>query len=303
MLVMNVSSVMDTILDTINNPTKKAMQQDWYRLDNRKHVEDTEEPTKVEDIVSKELLDQFINRSELATLILNNIKKFENLNSGNILTDRDLADLIIPLNELGYAIVGHYTMQPNTLTLVKIPNGYTQSTEDDNVSSDYNVVQDSTGKYYNLNQDGSVSEITEDFFNGFDEDAMEFVKNAPEDLSTITDQEYLVLTKIWRQIQSKSKGEGSAQTIDDILNMVDDESLQELFIDKDLQMFVEIGGKNEIITKEGFKADIQDYIQNKKTEKLANTFLEEFKYQNVNEELLDTLMTAINQAADNYTGC
>jgi len=57
MLVMNVSSVMDTILDTINNPTKKGMQKDWYRLDNRKHVEDTEEPTKVEDIVSKELLD------------------------------------------------------------------------------------------------------------------------------------------------------------------------------------------------------------------------------------------------------
>jgi len=43
-------------------------------------------------------------------LILNNIKKFENLNSGNILTDRDLADLIIPLNELGYTFVGDYTM-------------------------------------------------------------------------------------------------------------------------------------------------------------------------------------------------
>lgn len=279
------------------------MQQDWYRLDNRKHIEDTEEPTKVEDIVSKEILDQFINRSELATLILNNIKKFENLNSGNILTDRDLADLIIPLNELGYTFVGDYTMQPNTLTLVKIPSGYTQSIEDDNTSVDYEVIQDSSGKYYNLNQDGSVSEITEDFFNNFDEDIMAFVKNAPEDLSTITDPEYLVFIKIWRQVQSKSEGEGSAQTIDDILNMVDDESLQELFIDKDLQMFVEIGGKNEIITKEGFKADIQDYIQNKKTEKLANTFLEEFKYQNVNEELLDTLMTAINQAADNYTGC
>jgi len=76
-----------------------------------------------------------------------------------------------------------------------------------------------------LNQDGSVSEITEDFFDGYDEDIMTFIKNAPEDLSTITDQEYLVLTKIWRQVQSKSEGEGSAQTIDDILNMVDDESL------------------------------------------------------------------------------
>jgi len=54
---------------------------------------------------------------------------------------------------------------------------------------------------------------------------MAFVRNAPEDLSTITDPEYLVFIKIWRQIQSKSEGEGSAQTIDDILNMVDDESL------------------------------------------------------------------------------
>ena len=299
MLVMNVSSVMDTILDTINNPTKKGMQQDWYRLDNRKHVEDTEEPTKVEDIVSKELLDQFTNRSELSTLILNNIKKFENLNNGNILKDTDLAYLTAPLNELGYTIFGGYTIQPNTLTLVKIPNGYTQSTEDDNISSDYNIIQDSTGKYYNLNQDGSVSEITEDFFDGFDEDFMNFIKHAPEDLSTITDPEYLVMTKIWRQVQSKSEGEGSAQTIDDILNMVDDESLQELFTDPDLQMTTEFGP----VTKEGFKTDIQDYIQNKKTEKLANTFLDEFKYQNVNEELLDTLMTAINQAADNYTGC
>ena len=300
MLVMNVSSVIDTILDTISNPTKKAMQQDWYRLDNRKHVEDTEESTKVEDIVSKELLDQFINRSELATLILNNIKKFENLNNGNILKDTDLAVLIIPLNELGYSIVGDYTMQPNTLILVKIPNGYTQSTEDNYIFNDYNVVQDSTGKYYNLNKDGSISEITEDFFNDFDKDyIMNFIKNAPEDLSTITDPEDLLLTKIWRQVQSKSKGEGSAQTVDDILNMVDDESLQELFTDPDLQMTTEFGP----ISKEDFKADIQDYIQNKKKEKLADTFLEEVKYQNVNEELLDTLITAINQAANNYTGC
>ena len=300
MLVMNVSSVMDTILDTINNPNKKAMQQDWYRLDNRKHVEDTEKPTKVEDIVSKELLDQFINRSELATLILNNIKKFENLNNGNILKNTDLADLIIPLNELGYSIVGDYTLQPNTLTLVKIPNGYTQSTEDDNISVDYDVVQDSSGKYYNLNQDGSISEITEDFFNNYNEDIINEIKeNASKDLSTLTDPEDILLAKIWNQVMSKSEGEGSAQTIDSILNMVDDESLQELFTDKDLQMTTEFGP----VTKESFKIDIQDYIQNKKTEKLADTFLEEFKYQNVNEELLDTLMTAINQAADNYTGC
>ena len=300
MLVMNVSSVMDTILDTINNPNKKAMQQDWYRLDNRKHVEDTEKPTKVEDIVSKELLDQFINRSELATLILNNIKKFENLNNGNILKNTDLADLIIPLNELGYSIVGDYTLQPNTLTLVKIPNGYTQSTENDNISVDYDVVQDSSGKYYNLNQDGSISEITEDFFNNYNEDIINEIKeNASKDLSTLTDPEDILLAKIWNQVMSKSEGEGSAQTIDSILNMVDDESLQELFTDKDLQMTTEFGP----VTKESFKTDIQDYIQNKKTEKLADTFLEEFKYQNVNEELLDTLMTAINQAADNYTGC
>lgn len=296
MLIMNVSSVMDTILDTISNPNKKAMQQDWYRLDNRKHVEDTEEPTKVEDIVSKELLDQFTNRSELATLILNNIKKFENLNSGNILEDTDLEVLADVTLSLGYVMVGNYNLKPNSLTLVKIPIGYNA----DSIEESYGIVHDSDEKYYLLNSDGSVSEITEDFFNKFNEDIIDEIKeNASKDLSTITDPEDLLLTKIWRQVQFKSKGEGSAQSIDDILNMVDDESLQELFTDPDLQMTTEFGP----VTKDDFKADIQDYIQNKKKEKLADTFLEEVKYQNINEELLDTLMTAINQAADNYTGC
>ena len=312
MLVMNVSSLMDTILDTINDPTKKAMQQDWYRKDNRKHTEENPQPTQVEDIVSKELLDQFTNRSELETLILNNIKKFENLNNGNILEGTNLGYLTIPLIELGYAIVGHYTLQPNTLTLVKIPNGYTQSTEDDNNSSDYNVIQDSTGKYYNLNSDGSVSEITEDFFNGFDEDIMNYIKHAPEDLSTITDPEYMLLTKIWRQVQSKSEGEGSAQTIDDILNMVDDEQIQDIFTDSDMQMYIDMSGDRFEINKESFKADIQFYIQNKykfvdgnkiRNKEIADSFLEEVQYQNVNEELLDNLITAVNEAADKYTGC
>ena len=36
---------------------------------------------------------------------------------------------------------------------------------------------------------------------------------------------------------------------------------------------------------------------------VADSFLEEVKYQNVNEELLDNLITAINEAADKYTGC
>ena len=307
MLVMDVSSIMDFILDTINNSTKKAMQQDWYRLDNRKHVDDSEDPTKVEDIISKELLDQFTNRSELSALILNNIKKFENLNDGNILKDTDLADLIIPLNELGYAIVGGYTLQPNTITLVKIPNGYTQSIEDDYVFSDYDIIQDSAGKYYELNQDGSVSEITEDFFNNFKEDVINEIKeNASKDLSTLTDPEDILLAKIWQQVQSKSKGEGSAQTIDNILNMVDDESLQEIFTDSDLQMTTELGP----VSKEDFKTDIQYYIQNKyiikegkrkRNPDIPDTFQE--LYDNINEELLDTLMTAINEAADNYTGC
>ena len=82
---------------------------------------------------------------------------------------------------------------------------------------------------------------------------MNFVKNAPEDLSTITDPEYLLLTKIWRQVQSKSEGEGSAQTIDDILNMVDDESLQELFTDPDLQMTTEFGPVTKRVLKQIFK--------------------------------------------------
>jgi len=65
-------------------------------------------------------LDKFTNRSELATLILNNIKKFENLNNGNILNEENLYNLNKVLNELGYSIISEAT----NLTLVKIPNGY-----------------------------------------------------------------------------------------------------------------------------------------------------------------------------------
>lgn len=305
MLVMDVSSVMDNILDTINNSTKKAMQRDWYRLDNRKHVEDTEEPTKVEDIVSKEFLDQFTNRSELVTLILNNIKKFENLNEGDIIEDTDIGELSPVINDLGYMILGEYNFKINEpqYTLVKIPAGYSTNLIEDS----YIVVHDSSGKYYKLESNGTVSEINdESWFESdlFDEDDINEIKeNASKDLSILTDPEDILLAKIWQQVKSKSEGEGSAQTIDDILNMVEEESLQEIFTDPDLQMFAEIGGENVPIDKETFKADIQDYIQNKKKEKLADTFLEEFKYQNINEELLDTLMTAINEAADNYTGC
>ena len=141
---------------------------------------------------------------------------------------------------------------------------------------------------------------------------MNYIKHAPEDLSTITDPEYMLLTKIWRQVQSKSEGEGSAQTIDDILNMVDDEQIQDIFTDPDMQMYIDMSGDRFEIDKESFKADVQFYIQNKykfvdgnkiRNKEVADSFLEEVKYQNVNEELLDNLITAINEAADKYTGC
>ena len=83
-------------------------------------------------------------------------------------------------------------------------------------------------------------------------------------------------------------------------------------MDPDLQMFVEIDGDRYPIDKETFKADIQYYIQNKykfengnkiRNREIADSFLEEVKYQNINEELLDNLITAVNEAADKYTGC
>ena len=57
------------------------------------------------------------------------------------------------------------------------------------------------------------------------------------------------------------------------------------------------------VTKEQFIADVKDYIENKKSEKLADTFQAEFQYQNINEVLLDDLLTAINEAADKYVKC
>jgi hypothetical protein len=131
-------------------------------------------------------LDKFTNRSELATLILNNIKKFENLNNGNILNEENLYNLNKVLNELGYSIISGAN-----LTLVKIPNGY--------YISEYGyVIQDSTGKYYNLNQDGSVSEITEEFFKDFSEDIMSEIKENSENIDSLTDPEDILLAKIYK---------------------------------------------------------------------------------------------------------
>lgn len=307
MLVMNVSSLMDTILDTINDPIKKAMQQDWYRKDNRKHVEENPQPKQVEDLVPKEILDHFINRSELEILILNNIKNFENIPEEYNLIE--IEDVLEVLNSLGYTVVGTYTMQPNTLTLVKIPTGYTISAEEAN----HDIVKDSTGKYFTLNADGSVSEITEEFFKDFSEDVMSEIKENSENIDSLIDPEDILLAKIYKQVQSSIEGADSAQNIDSILNLIDtDEQIQDIFIDPDLQMFVEIDGDRYPIDKETFKADIQYYIQNKykfengnkiRNREIADSFLEEVKYQNINEELLDNLITAVNEAADKYTGC
>lgn len=311
MLVMNVSSVMDTILDTINNSTKKAMQQDWYRLDNRKHVEDNPQPKQVEDLVPKEILDYFINRSELETLILNNIKIFENVSEEGKF---EIGDLSEPLNTLGYAIISEDGIEdfgPNTLHLVKIPTGYTQDIQTSEF--DLEVVKDSTGKYFNLESDGSVSEITMEQLQGYPEDILNTIKENSENIDSLTDPEDILLAKIYKQIQSSIEGADSAENIDSILNLVDtDEQIQDIFIDPDLQMFVELEGERIPIDKETFKKDIQYYIQNKyifkdgnkvRNREVADSFLEEVLYQNVNEELLDNLITAVNEAADKYTGC
>ena len=311
MLIMNVSSLMDTILDTINDPTKKAMQQDWYRKDNRKHVEENPQPKQVEDLVPKEILDYFINRSELETLILNNIKIFENISEEGKF---EIGDLLEPLNTLGYAIISEDGIEdfgPNTLYLVKIPSGYTQDIQTPEL--DLEVVRDSTGKYFNLESDGSVSEITMEQLQGYPEDVLNTMKENSNNIDSLTDLDDILLAKIYKQVQSSIEGADSAQNIDSILNLIDtDEQIQDIFIDPDLQMFVEIDGDRYPIDKETFKADIQYYIQNKykfengnkiRNREIADSFLEEVKYQNINEELLDNLITAINEAADKYTGC
>jgi hypothetical protein len=99
----------------------------------------------------------FTNRSELESLILNNPKKFENFNPD---------DIFEVLNSLGYTTVGNYTLQPNSITLVKIPKGYTQNLDE----LDYDVVKDKNGIYWTINNKGEIEKITEEFFNTFSED-------------------------------------------------------------------------------------------------------------------------------------
>jgi hypothetical protein len=139
----------------------------------------------------------FTNRSELESLILNNPKKFENFNPD---------DIFEVLNSLGYTIVGNYTLQPNSITLVKIPKGYTQNLDELN----YDIVKDKDGIYWTINDKGEIEKITEEFFNTFNEDDMDEIKQNPDE---ILDEETKFLAMVYQQIQNQNKGDKDIETI------------------------------------------------------------------------------------------
>jgi len=97
-------------------------------------------------------------------------------------------------------ILGEYNSKIDKLqyTLVKIPAGYSTNLIEDS----YTVVHDSSGKYYELESDGTVSEINDESWfkrDLFDEDDINEIKeNASKDLSTLTDPEDVLLAKIWQ---------------------------------------------------------------------------------------------------------
>ena len=285
MLVMDVAPIMDEILTLITRPTDRSMQLSWYSKDSRKHVDTNSknEPIKAEDLVPKSILDLFDNRSELVTLVLNNPKKFENCSDNNI--------FVKSLQNLKYAavIIGY-----GKYKLVKIPSGYTQTISE----MKYSLVKDSEGKYWDLEADGSVEKITEDYFYGrlSDED-MEQIKKGPDQQ---TNERMKILATIYQQVQESLKGEDSATDIDSIIAKVDTLP-DELFSDPSLQMLVNDGEHDIPVTKEQFIADITDYIQTKKKDGL-NNFISDFGYQNVNN-LLDTFLTSVEEIADNYKEC
>lgn len=283
MLVMDVAPVMDHILRVLSSPDR-AVQLSWYTKDTRPHIEEEPQPKSVEDYVPKSLLDKFDNKSDLISLILNNVKEFENCQN-----EYKLSKI---LNKLGYIGVG---INHNTkFVLLKIPQGYSQNP--DSMEVVYNIVKDSDGIYWEINSNGELSKITEEFFEGISDEDMESIKKGPENLS---DEEDIFLATIYKQIQEQNKVGTTLEDIDSILSQIDLLN-DELFTDPDLQMLI----GEDPVTKEQFKADIKDYIQSKKDENLEG-FIEEFGYSNVKTELpeIDAILTAIEKAADNYTKC
>jgi hypothetical protein len=59
-------------------------------------------------------------------------------------------------------------------------------------------VKDSTGKYFNLESDGSVSEITMEQLQGYPEDILNTIKENSENIDSLTDPEDILLAKIYK---------------------------------------------------------------------------------------------------------
>ena len=280
MFVMDVSKVMDQIINTLEDSEERGTQLNWYTKDTRKHIQEEPKPISAEDLIPKNILDLFQNSTELINLVINNVKEFENCQ-----TNGKLMEI---LNKLGYTEV----RTDNThFWIVKLPENYLQT----ETEMFYNLVRDSDNRYQLINKNGEIITPTEEFFNNFSEEKMDNIKKDPE---TLSNEEDKVLATLYKQIQDSNKGVDSAQDIDSILNEID--ALDDIiFTDVDLQ----IKAFDQVITKEQFKADVKDYIENKKAERLKDTFQEEFQYENINEMLLDPILTAINEAADKYVRC
>ena len=255
MLVMDVSPIMDYILSVLNSQNKRDEQLNWYTKDTRPHVVDEPKSSNIEDIVPKKTLDMFINRSELESLILNNSKKFENFNPD---------DIFEVLNDLGYTVVGNYTLQPNSITLVKIPKGYTQDLGEE---LDYEVVKDKDGIYWTINNKGEIGKITEEFFNTFNEDDMDEIKQNPDE---ILDEETKFLATIYQQVQNQNKGDKDIETIQDLLSTIDTMPGIDIILEN-IGVDMSEGLENAL---DSFKASVEDYIYSKKNEgySLLGTF-------------------------------
>lgn len=280
MLVMNTLPVMEHILNVLEDKETRDKHLGWYINDSRPHIQEEEKPVTIEDIVPKNILDCFNNRTELVNIILNNPKNFENCQTNGSLMEA--------LNKLGYAEI---KIDNTHFYLTKLPKDYTQTVEE----MEYNLVKDADGVYFVLDYNGNLNKPIEEFFTNFNEETLNRIKEDPEKQINESDR---ILSTLYKQIQDQNKGETSITDIESIVQAI--ESLDdELFTIPDLQMIA----FETPVTKEQFIADVKDYIENKKSEKLADTFQAEFQYQNINEVLLDDLLTAINEAADKYVKC
>ena len=168
------------------------------------------------------------------------------------------------------------------------------------VEMEFNLVKDSDEVYYILDSDETITKPTEEFFSNFSEETINKIKEDPEKQINESNK---VLSTVYSQVQKQINGESSSILDIDSIEQAIDNLDDELFSNPNLQMSFESLTGTTIVTKQQFRSDAIDYIENKKSEKLADTFQEEFQYQNMNEILLDDILTAINEAADKYVKC